>query len=212
MLSNHGAGATLESPLDNEEIKPVNPQGNWPWLFIGRTNAKAPILWPPDAKSRLIRKDTDAGKDWRQKEKGMTEEEMVGWHYWLNGFPDSSFGKESTCNAGDPGSIPGSGRSSWEGIGYPLQYSGLENFMDCIVHGFTNSQTWLSDFHFLFFHRLNGHEFEQTPGNSQGQGSLACSSPWGCKESDTTEWLNWIKYVIQMIYLYLQIILSKLNL
>ena len=97
------------------------------------------------------------------------------------GFPDTSVGSESTCNEGDPGSIAGSGRSSWEGIGYPLQYSGLENFMDCIVHGFTNSQTWLNDFHFLFFHWPNGHEFEQTPGNGQGQGSLACSNPWGRK-------------------------------
>ena len=61
-------------------------------------------------------------------------------------------------------------------------------------------------------HWLDGHEFEKAPGVGDGQRSLACSSPWGCKESDTTEWLNWIKYVIQMIYLYLQIILSKLNL
>ena len=68
----------------------------------------------------------------------------------MGGFPDSSIGKEPTCNAGDPGSIPGSGRSFGEGIGYPLQYSGLENFTDCIVHGVAKSQTWLSDFHFHF--------------------------------------------------------------
>ena len=69
----------LESPLDCKEIKPVNPKGNQPWIFIGRTDAKAeaPILWPPDAKSRLIGKDPDAGKDWRQKEKGTAEDEMV---------------------------------------------------------------------------------------------------------------------------------------
>ena len=115
---------TLESPLDSKEIKTVHPKGNHPWIFIGRTNAEAeaPILWPPDAKSWLNRKDPDAGKDWRQEEKGMTEDEMVGCH-----------------------------------------------------------------------HRLNGHEFEQAPGVSDGQGSLVCCSPWGCKESDTTEWLSWLK-------------------
>ena len=112
---------TLKSPLDNKEIKPVNPKGNQPWLFIGRTDgeAEALILWPPDAKSRLIGKDPDSGKDWGQEEKGATEDEMVGWH-----------------------------------------------------------------------HRLNGHEFKQTPGDSEGQGSLVCFSPWGCKELDTTERLN----------------------
>ena len=69
---------TLESPLDCK-IKPVNPKGNQPWIFIGRTDAEAeaPILWPPDMKSQLIRKDPDAGKDWKQKEKGVAEDEMV---------------------------------------------------------------------------------------------------------------------------------------
>ena len=78
---------TLESPLDCKEIKPVNPKGNQPWIFIGMTDAeaKAPILWPPDANSQLIRKAPDAGKDWRQEEKGVTEDKMVGWHYWLDG-------------------------------------------------------------------------------------------------------------------------------
>ena len=78
---------TLESPLDCKEIKPVNPKGNQPWIFIGRTDTEAetPILWPPDAKSQLIGKDPDAGKDWRQEEKGVTEDEMVGWHHWLKG-------------------------------------------------------------------------------------------------------------------------------
>ena len=110
---------TLESPLDRKEVKPVNPKGNQPWIFIGKTNAEAPILWPPDAKNWLIGKDTDAGKDWRQ-EKGTTEDEMVGWHHWLN-----------------------------------------------------------------------GHESEQALVVDDGQGSLACSSPWGHKESDMTEWPNW---------------------
>ena len=108
----------LESPLDCKEIQPVHPKGDQSWIFIGRTDAEAPILWPPDAKSWLIRKDPDAGKDWGQKEKG-TEDEMVGWH-----------------------------------------------------------------------HRL-GPKFEQAPGVGDGQGRLACCSPWGWKELSTTEQLNW---------------------
>ena len=78
---------TLESPLDCKEIQPVHPKGNQPWIFIGRTDTEAetPILWPPDVKSWLIWKDPDAGKDWRREEKGTTEDEMVGWHHWLNG-------------------------------------------------------------------------------------------------------------------------------
>ena len=80
---------TLESPLDNKEIKPVNAKGNQSWIFTGRTDAEAeaeaPILWPPDVKRWLIGKDPDAGKDWRQEEKGMTEDEMAGWHHRLSG-------------------------------------------------------------------------------------------------------------------------------
>ena len=100
---------------------PITP-GDQSWVFIGRTDVEFenPILWPPDAKRWLIWKDPDAGKDWRQEEKGTTEDEMAGWH-----------------------------------------------------------------------HRLNGHEFEWTPGVDDGQGGLACCSPWGRKESDMTEWLNW---------------------
>jgi len=107
------------------KIKPVSPKGNQSWIFIGWTDAEAeaPILWPPDEKNWLIGKDPDAGKDWRQEEKGMTEDEMVGWHHWLE-----------------------------------------------------------------------GHEFEQAPGVGDGQGSLACCSPWGCKELDMTEWLNWLNW------------------
>ena len=161
--------------------------------------AEAPILRPPDAKSWLIGKDPDAGKDWGQEEKGETEDEMVGWHHLLNGheleqapgdsgqgsltccspwcheesdmtewlnnmhihvsilfqvFPDNSVGKGSACNAGDPSSIPGSGRCSGEGKGYPLQYSSLENSTDCTVHGVTKSWTQLSDFQFHFFQAL----------------------------------------------------------
>ena len=113
---------TLESPLDCTEIPPVHPEGNQPWVFTGRTGAESevPILWPPDAKNWLTGKDPDAGKDWRREEKGMTEDEMAGWHHWLD-----------------------------------------------------------------------GHEFEWTLGVGDGQGGLACCDSWGCKESDTTERLNW---------------------
>ena len=78
---------TLESPLDCKESQPVHPKGDQSWVFIGRTDAEAqtPILYPPDAKNWLIGKDPDAGKDWRQEEKGMTENDMVGWHHWLDG-------------------------------------------------------------------------------------------------------------------------------
>ena len=77
---------TLESPLDCKEIKPVNPKVNQSWIFSGKTDAKAetPILWPPDAKNWLIGKDSDAGKDWKQVEKGTTEDKMAGWHYRLD--------------------------------------------------------------------------------------------------------------------------------
>ena len=109
---------TLEGPLDCKEIQQVNPKGDQSWICIGRTHAKVPILWSTDAKSWLIRKDPDSGKDWRQ-EKGMREDEIVGWH-----------------------------------------------------------------------HQLNGHKFEQVPGVGDGQGGLVCCSPWGLKQSDTTEWLN----------------------
>ena len=99
----------LESPLDCK-IKPINPKGYQPWVFVRKTDAEVEtsILWPLDAKSQLIGKDPDVGKDWGQEEKGVTEKEMVGWHY-----------------------------------------------------------------------RFNGHEFEQTPGDSEGQGSLVCFSSWG---------------------------------
>ena len=117
---------TLESPLDCKEIKQVNPKGNQSWIFTGRTDAEAPILWPPDSKTRLIRKDPDAGKDWRQEEKGVTEDEMVGWHHWLKGL-------EFEQALGD-----GEGREAWRGT----------------VHGVAKSQTRLSDWtttrHVLF--------------------------------------------------------------
>ena len=78
---------TLERPLDCKEIQPVHPKGDQSWVFIGRTDTEAetPILWPPHAKSWFIGKDPDAGKDWRQEEKGTTEDEMAGWHHRLDG-------------------------------------------------------------------------------------------------------------------------------
>ena len=110
---------TPESPLDCKEIKPVNPKGNQSWIFTGRTDneAEAPLLWLPNVKSRLIRKDPDAGKDWRYK--GTTVDEMVRWH-----------------------------------------------------------------------HQLNAYEFEQASRDGEGQGSLVCCSPWGHKESKTSDLLN----------------------
>ena len=93
---------TLESLLDSKEIKQVNLKGKQPWIFIGRTHAEAPTLWPPDVKSWLIGKDLDAGKDWRQKEKAMTEDEMVGWHQQLDGH-------EFEQTLGDPGVLQSMG-------------------------------------------------------------------------------------------------------
>ena len=110
---------TIENPLEVKEIQPVHPKGNQPWIFIGRTFAEALILWPFDAKSWLIGKVPDFGKDWGQEENGVTEDEMVGWN-----------------------------------------------------------------------HRLNRHEFEQTLGDNEEQGSLPCCSLWGCKESDMPDQLN----------------------
>ena len=78
----------LESPLDCKEIKPVNPKGNQSWIFIGKADAETEtlILWPRAEKNWLIEKDPDAGKNWRQEEKGMTEDDMVGWHHWHDGY------------------------------------------------------------------------------------------------------------------------------
>jgi len=110
---------TLESPLDCKEIQPVYPKGDQYWVLIGRTDfeAETPILWPPDVKSWLIWKDSDAGKDWGQEEKGSTEDEMVGWHHWLNGH-----GFRWTPGVGD-------GRGAW----------------CAAVHGVTKSQTLLNE-------------------------------------------------------------------
>ena len=112
-------GKTLDSPLDCKEIKPVNPKGNQ-WIFIGRTDAEAaaPILWPPDAKNWLTGKDPDAGKDWKQKEKGTTVDEMVGSCHQLN----------------------------WHEFEQALGVSdGHESLACCAVHGVTKSRTWLNE-------------------------------------------------------------------
>ena len=87
MFSNCALEKTLKSPLDSKEIKPINSKGNKSWIVIERTDAEAeaPILWPPDVNSQFIGKDFDAGKDWRQEEKGVTEDETLEGHHWLNG-------------------------------------------------------------------------------------------------------------------------------
>ena len=95
---------TLESPLDCKEIQPVHPKGNQSLIFIGRTDAEdeTPTLWPPHVKNRLIWKDPDAEKNWRWEEKGTTEDEMVGWHHWLNGHkPEWTLGEK--WRTGKPG-------------------------------------------------------------------------------------------------------------
>ena len=119
VLSNSGVGEDSWESLGLQESKPVNNKRKQSWIFIGKTNVKAeaPVLWPHDVKSQLTGKDPAAGKDWRQEEKGTTEDKMVGWHHWLNG-----------C------------------------------------------------------------EFEQAQGDGEGQGSLACCSPWSLRELNTTEW------------------------
>ena len=107
---------TLENPLDSKEVKPINPKGNQPWIFTGRTvtEAEAPILWPPDAKSWLLGKDPDAGKVWKQEEKGMMEDEMVGWHHRLTGHgfeqtPGDSGGLSTIQEIGKPGVLQSMG-------------------------------------------------------------------------------------------------------
>ena len=112
----------LESPLDCKEIQPVYPKGNQSWIFIGRTDAEAetPILWPPHAKSWLIWKEPDAGRDWGQEEKGTTEDEMAGWHHLLDdhefeqalGVGDGQWSL-ACCNAWDRKELNTSEQMNW---------------------------------------------------------------------------------------------------
>ena len=109
MHLNYGAGEDSRESLGRKEIKPVNPRGNQPWIFIGRTDAQpeAPILWPPDLKSRNIGKDPDARKDWRQEDKGVIEDKMVGWHHGLKAHEfEQTPGKRRT---GKPGVLQSMG-------------------------------------------------------------------------------------------------------
>ena len=117
---------TLESPLDCKEIQPVHPKGNQSWIFIGRTDAEAetPILWPPDVKNWLIWKNPGAGKDWR-RENGMTENEMVGWHHWLNGREfDEALGVGETGKPGMLQSMDATEQLNWLILKLKLQYFG----------------------------------------------------------------------------------------
>ena len=131
---------TLESPLDCKEIKPVNPEGNQTWLFIGRTDAETetPILWPPDAKNWLTGKDPDAGKDWKHKEKGTTEAEMAGWHHRLEQAPGVGNGQGSLVCCS-----PRSCKYFLLSLLYSVQFSSVTqlcptlcNPMDCSTPGF----------------------------------------------------------------------------
>ena len=101
MLLSCSVEKTLESPWDSKEVKPVNPKRNQPWILIGSTNAEAevPIPWPSDVKSTLTGKDPNAGKEWRQEEKGTTEDEMVGWHHRLNGQVGDAQGGLACCGS-----------------------------------------------------------------------------------------------------------------
>ena len=108
----------LQSPLDCK-IKPVNPKENQSWICTGRTDAETPILWPPDVKDWLTGKDPDAGKDWGQEQKGTTEDEMVGWHHWLNGYeskqaPGDCEGQGSLVCCGPWGSQSQTWMSDWK--------------------------------------------------------------------------------------------------
>ena len=128
---------TLESPLDCKEIQPVNHKGNQSWIFIGRTDtgAEALILWPPDAKNWLIWKDPDAGKDWRQKK--TTEDEMVGWHHWLEGHEF-----EQAPGVGDgQGSLPCCspwGRKRWTQMSDWTELSCLQELIYTCINYISN--------------------------------------------------------------------------
>ena len=272
---------TVESPLDCKEIQPVYPKGDQSQVFIGRTDAKAetPILWPSHAKSWLIGKDPDAERDWGQEEKGMTEDEMAGWHHlldghefeWTPGVGDGQGGL-ACCDSWGRKELDMTERLNWTDVSYSAyniktnNYQGkamvfpvviwmweldhkkgwvpknwcfwivvlektFASLLECkeikpispkgnqslIFIGRTDAEAedsnlWFSDEKNRLIwidpdiwkdwrqeekgttendlvgwhHRLNGHEFEQTPRDSDGQWSLACCSSWGHKGSDRT--------------------------
>ena len=142
MLLNCGVVEDSWESLGLQGDPPVHPKGDQSWMFIGKTDVEAetPTLCQPDVKSLLIWKNLDAGKDWGQEEKGATEDEMVGWHRWLD-----------------------------------------------------------------------AHGFGCTPGIGDGQGGLAFYDSWGCKESDTTEWLNWTELMTVFSYCLQVSLLSSLK-
>ena len=177
---------TLESPLDCKEFQPVHPKGNQSWVFIARTDAEAetPILWPPDVKSWVIQKDPDAGKDWKREEKGMTEDEMVGWHHRLNGHEF-----EQAPGVGDgQGSLmccsPWNRRVAHDWVTElnwvvknPPANSGDARQVQSLVGKIPQRRKWKPTLVFL-------------PGKYHGWSSLAGYSLWGCKESDATKQLT----------------------
>ena len=202
----------LRVPLDCKEIQPANPKGNQPWMFIGRTDAEAetPIIWPPDEKNWLIWKDLDAGKDWRQEEKGMTEDEMAGWYHQLNefqkniyfclidyakAFEDQNWGPknwffwamvlektlESHLDSREIQPVHPKGNQSWIFIGRtdaeaetPIIWPpDAENWLiwkdpDAEKDWGKEEKGATDDRMVGWHHQLNGHEFEQTPGDSEG--------------------------------------------
>ena len=196
---------TLESPLDCKEIQPVSPKGNQSWIFIGRTDAEAeaPILWPPDAKNWLAGKDPDAGKDWGQKEKVLTEDEMAGWHHWFNGpefekaLRDGEGRRSLVCCSPwgrkeldmtellmKKAMAPQSSTLAWK-IPWMEEPGGLQ-FMGSLRVGH-DWATSLSLFTFMHWRRKWQATPVFLPGESQGPGSLVGCRLWGHTESDTTE-------------------------
>ena len=213
---------TLEGPLDCKEIQPVHSEGDQPWDFFGRketslevSKAETPVLWPPHGKNWLIGKDFDAGRDWGQEEKGTTENEMSGWHHWLDERES-----EWTPGAGDGQGGPAC-CDSWgckeSDMTERLNWTELKGDQSWVFIGRSdveaespilwppNVKSWLiwkdpdagkdwgqeekgttEDEMVGWHHPLNGHEFVQALGVGDGQRSLVCCSPRGHKESDTT--------------------------
>ena len=186
-----GLEKTLESPLDCKEIQPVHPKGNQSWIFTGRTDVEVEtaILWPPDVKNWLIWEDPDAGKNWGQEEKEMTEDEMVGWHHQINGH---EFVSTPGVGDGQGGLVCCSPWGLKESDTTELLNWWRSNSLEktLMLGDWRQEKRTTDDKKVGWQHWLNGHEFEQALGDSEGQGSLACYSPWGHKESDRTEQLN----------------------